>query len=396
LLRALATGRFGASVTDVPPPSCDVLVIGAGIIGLSIALHLKTLGVGAVTVVERTGVGAEASGVQPGGVRQQWSAPLNCLLVRESLSYFTNLHEHLQTDLRPAFQACGYMFLAHSPERLDALARDVEVQNANGVNSTIVDAPTAASLVADLQTETIAGAAWCGEDGYFDRPQAVVEAFAEGAQRAGAAIVHATVGGLERAGGGWAASLSDGRQIAAAAVVAATGYDTPALLDPVGYALPIEKEPRYLFLSEPIRERLLEPLVVSTERGFAAKQLADGRVLASDLAADPADGGGPDDWRRAIRENVEILLPRLQYVSFPIIAEGFYDSTPDHQPVIAELEPGLFVCAGFSGHGFMMAPAIGRRVAAAVNGSPVDDLLDAFSPARFASGATISESTWVV
>ena len=83
-------------------------------------------------------------------------------------------------------------------------------------------------------------------------------------------------------------------------------------------------------------------------------------------------------------------------MSFPIIVEGFYDTTPDHQPVIAELEPGLWVCAGFSGHGFMMAPAIGRRVAAAVNGSPVDDLLDAFSPARFASGATISESTWVV
>ena len=76
-------------------------------------------------------------------------------------------------------------------------------------------------------------------------------------------------------------------------MVAATGYDTPALLAPLGYALPIEKEPRYLFLSEPIRERLLEPLVVTTERAFAAKQLANGRVLASDLAADPADGGGP-------------------------------------------------------------------------------------------------------
>lgn len=383
-------------MTEDSLPSCDVLVVGAGIIGLSIAVHLKSLGVGEVTVIERTGVGAEASGVQPGGVRQQWSAPLNCLLVRESLSYFTDLREHLKAGLQPVFQACGYMFLAHSPERLEALARDVEVQNENGVNSTIVDAAAAARLVADLQTETIVGAAWCGEDGYFDRPQAVVEAFAEGAQRAGVAIVHATVAGLIRAGDGWSASLVDGRRVQASAVVAATGYDTPALLGPLGHELPIEKEPRYLFLSEPIRERLLEPLVVTTERGFAAKQLADGRVLASDLAADPADGSGPDDWRHSIRENIEILLPRLQYVSFPIIAEGFYDTTPDHQPVIAELEPGLFVCAGFSGHGFMMAPAIGRRVAAAVSGSHVDELLDAFSPARFASGATISESGWVV
>ena len=383
-------------MADDSLPSSDVLIIGAGIIGLSIAVHLKRLGVGAVTIVERTAVGAEASGVQPGGVRQQWSTPLNCLLVRESLSYLLALHEHLETDLRPAFQACGYMFLAHSPERLEALARDVEIQNENAVNSIIVDAAAAADLVADLQTETIVGAAWCGEDGYFDRPQAVVEAFAEGARRAGVAIVHGTVAGLRRSGDSWSVALADGRHLAAAAVVAATGYDTPALLDGVGHRLPIEKEPRYLFLSEPIRERLLEPLVVTTERGFAAKQLADGRVLASDLAADPTNGSGPDDWRRSIRENVEVLLPRLQYVSLPIVAEGFYDSTPDHQPVIAELEPGLHVCAGFSGHGFMMAPAIGRRVAGAVAGSPVDALLEAFAPARFAQGATISEATWVV
>lgn len=376
--------------------SCDVVVVGAGIIGLSVAVHLSGLGIGGVTIVERTGVAAEASGVQPGGVRQQWSSPLNCLLVRESLSYFSALGEHLKTDLRPVFRACGYMFLAHSPERLEALARDVEVQNANGVNSTIVDAAQAARLVADLQTETIVGAAWCGEDGYFDRPQAVVEAFAEGAQRDGVRLLHATVAGLMRAGDGWSIRLADGRRVHAAAVVAATGYDTPALLGPLGHELPIEKEPRYLFLSEPIRERLLEPLVVSTERGFAAKQLADGRVLASDLGADPADGSGPDDWRRAIRENIDLLVPRLQYVSFPILAEGFYDTTPDHQPVIAELEAGLFVCAGFSGHGFMIAPAIGRRVAAVVSGCPFDELLDAFAPARFSSGAAISESDWIV
>ena len=373
----------------------EVLIVGAGITGLSIAVHLAALGVREITVLERTGIGAEASGVQPGGVRQQWSSPVNCLLARESLGYFQHLGEHLHTSVSPTFTACGYLFLAHSSERLERLAADVEVQNHNGVPSRIVDGAEAAALVPDLQVETVTGAAWCEEDGYFDRPQAVVAAFAEAAEREGARIVHAEATALVREDDGWSITLADGRTARAGRVVLATGYDTPALLAGVHAPLPIAREARYLLLSEPIRERLLEPLVVSAERAFAGKQLADGRVLASDLAAD-AGTGTPEDWRRAVRENIEVLLPRLEYVSFPIVAEGFYDTTPDHQPIIAQLEPGLWVCAGFSGHGFMMAPAIGRRVAAEVAGDPVDGLLDAFSPGRFAQASAMSESAWVV
>ena len=133
----------------------------------------------------------------------------------------------------------------------------------------------------------IVGAAWCGEDGYFDRPQSVVEAFARGTD-----VRIADVRTLEREAGSWRLALGDGGRLTAPHVVVAAAVETASLLQPLGVDLPIAGEERFLFLSRPLRERLLEPLVVATERQFAAKQLADGRVLASDLSAagDPARG----------------------------------------------------------------------------------------------------------
>jgi sarcosine oxidase subunit beta len=145
---------------------------------------------------------------------------------------------------------------------------------------------------------------------------------------------------------------------------------------PLGVDVPIEAEPRHIFLSSPIRERLLEPLVVSSERAIAAKQLANGRVLAGDLR------GTGDAWRGKLAE----LLPILSYVTFPVRAGGIYDVTPDHQPLVGELHPGLWLAAGFSGHGFMLAPAIAHRLAGAVAGDAHDELLSPFAPGRFARG----------
>lgn len=378
------------------PPSGDIAVVGAGIIGLSVALHLVEDGAQSVRIIERAGVAAGASGVQPGGVRQQWSTRVNCLLARESVRAYLEIADRLDVRTRPVLEQCGYIFLAHSAERLNGFAADVALQNEVGVPSEILDAKQAAERVPDLQTETVAGAAWCGEDGYFDRPQAVVAGFAEAASRQGAVLEHANVERLERDGGGWQLFLADGSQVGAERVVLATGYDTPTLLRPLGVEVAIGKEHRSLLLSEPIRERLLEPLVSSSERSFAAKQLADGRVLASDTTVDDTGQLDMDARRRAVRANIEELLPRLQYVSFPIVADGFYDTTADHQPIVAEVREGLWVAAGFSGHGFMLAPAIGRRVAGLLEGRSVDDLLDSFALERFSQPITVDEADWVV
>jgi sarcosine oxidase subunit beta len=333
------------------------VVVGAGITGLAIARELQGRGVD-VVVLERTGIASGASGVQPGGVRRQWGTRIACRLATESVRFWDDVGERLDSRVPLTFQRCGYLFVAHTDATLDRLRANVALQNEEGVPSRIVAPHEAAELVPGLQPDDLAGGAWCADDGYFDRPQAVVEAFA-----AGLDVRHHNVRSIE--------------ELDADAVVVAAGVDSRDLVP----GLPLEPEERHLFLSDPIPERLLEPLVVAPELAFAAKQLADGRVLASDLS-----GQSRDHIKDAIRR----LLPRLEYVSFTIPVPGIYDATPDHQPLLGAVDDGLYVACGFSGHGFMIAPAVARITADAVLGQP-DEALDVLGVDRFQNGRPVPE-----
>jgi len=344
----------------------EVGVVGAGIVGLAIARALAERSV-SVVVYDRSGVGAGASGVQPGGVRAQWGTEIACRLAVESAAFWAEADERLESRVALGFRRCGYLFVAHTPSTLERLAANVAVQNAAGVPSRIVAADEAAELVPGLDATAIVGGSWCGDDGYFDRPQSVVEAFARGLR-------------IERR------AVASPDELDHDVVVVAAGADSPALVP----GLPIEREDRFLLYSEAIQERLLEPLVVSAERHFAAKQLANGRVLASDLAA-RGDESGAAAWRAHVREVIGGLLPILTYVSFPILVRGEYDVTPDHQPVLGRVDDRVLVAAGFSGHGFMIAPAIGRIVAEAVVGGPPDDALAVLDPRRFEENRLVPE-----
>jgi sarcosine oxidase subunit beta len=352
-------------------PALDVAVVGAGVVGLAIARELSGRGA-SVAVFERSGIGAGASGVQPGGVRQQWGTPVACRLARESAAFYARAEERLDSSMPLGFRAGGYLFVAHTDATLARLEANVRVQNAEGVPSRLVTPSEAAELVPGLRADAIVGAAWCADDGYFDRPQSVVEAFGRGLD-----IRIQEVTSLEP-------RLAD-------VVVVAAGAATADLLRPSGVELPIEREDRFLFLSEPVRERLLEPLVISAERHFAAKQLGNGRVLASDLAARGDEAQQQQRWRENVRKGIDELLPRLTYVELPVLVRGEYDVTPDHQPILGRVADNLYVAAGFSGHGFMIAPAVGRIVAAAVLGEAEDEALTILDPARFAENRLVPE-----
>jgi sarcosine oxidase subunit beta len=175
-------------------------------------------------------------------------------------------------------------------------------------------------------------------------------------------------------------------ELPAKTVVVAAGADSPRLVP----QLPIVREDRYLFYSDQIKERLLEPLVVSAGRHFATKQLGNGRVLASDLAA-RGDEAGATAWRANIRAGIEELLPQLTYVSFPLLVHGSYDVTPDHQPILGLVEENVYAAAGFSGHGFMIAPAVGRILADAILEGQVDEALGVLDVSRFAENRLVPE-----
>jgi sarcosine oxidase subunit beta len=319
-------------------------------------------------------------------VRQQWGTAVACRLARESAAFWREAETEFDFPVELGFRACGYLFAAHSETAFERLRANVAIQNEEGVPSRTVSPEEAAALVPGLRTETLTGAAWCDEDGYFDRPQSVVEAFARGAE-----VRTARVHSLRPTTPGWELDTSAGT-LSADTVVVAAGRESVELVADLGVKLPIESEERHLFLSEPVAERLLEPLVVSGERSFAAKQLGDGRVLASDLAAAGDADDGSAGWRANVQAGIRELLPRLEYVDFPILASGAYDITPDRQPILGAA-PGhesLYLAAGFSGHGFMIAPAVGRILADAVEGRH-DPILDALDAARFADGRPVPE-----
>ncbi|MGZ8691719.1 MAG: NAD(P)/FAD-dependent oxidoreductase [Gaiellaceae bacterium] len=356
----------------------DVVVVGAGVVGLSIALHLEQRGA-SVTVLDRAGIGAGASGVQPGGVRQQWGTRVNCLLARESMRFYADARDLLRMRIDPGFQACGYLFLAHSDSALDRMRQNVALQNELDIPSRIVAPAEAAELVPGLDIAGVVGGAWCAEDGYFDRPQSLVEAFGAQVDVQRGEVVDVRNEGVVR--------LASGGELYAGAVVIAAGVDTPRLLP----ELPIRPEARYLFFSDPIRERLLDPLVVSPERSFAAKQLGDGRLLASDLGALGDPEVGLEQWRANVRRAFEDLLPQLVFVPLPTLVEGIYDVTPDHQAILGRVRDRVWVAAGFSGHGFMLAPAVGRIIAESVIDGREDPALSVLDPARFAEGRLVPE-----
>jgi sarcosine oxidase, subunit beta len=374
-----------------------VAVVGAGVTGLSIAHALLAAGVGPVRVYERSGIGAEASGVQPGGVRHQWSTRLNCLLVLESAAFYRELGDRLGVDRPPTLEPCGYVFVAHEEGTLERLGRDVAMQNALGIPTQLLDADSLTGVVADLQADGIRGGSFCADDGYFDRPQAVIEGFAEAVVREGGAIEIRDVRRLTKDGGGWQLDLDDGSAVTAEHVIVAAGTASAGLLAPLGFDVPIVAEAKHLFLSDPIQEVLLEPLVIAVDRHFAAKHLANGRVLASDLAATGDGPAAEEQWRRHVRACIDELLPRLTFVTLGLRVGGEYDVTPDHHPIVGPIgnEPGLWLAAGFSGHGFMIAPAIGRLVADALAHGRQDALLDALAFERF-DGAELEPELQIV
>jgi sarcosine oxidase, subunit beta len=356
----------------------DVVVVGAGIVGLSIAFHLAERGA-SVKVFDRAGIGAGASGVQPGGVRQQWGTRVNCVLTRESMQFYAGARELLRMRVDPGFRACGYLFLAHSESVLSRMQENVKLQNELGIQSRILGPGEAADLVGGLDVASVVGGAWSTDDGYFDRPQSLVEAFG--------ALADVQIGEVLEVHDQGSVRLARGGEVKADAVVVATGVDTPRLLP----ELPIRPEARYLFFSEPIGERLLEPLVVSPERHFAAKQLGDGRLLASDLSAVGDPQAEHANWRANVRSSFEELLPQLVFVALPTVVEGIYDVTPDHQAILGRVRDRIWVAAGFSGHGFMLAPAVGRLIAESVIDGREDAALSILDAQRFAEGRLVPE-----
>jgi sarcosine oxidase subunit beta len=345
-----------------------IVVAGAGAVGASIAFHLARRGARDVVLAERGIVAGRATGKAMGGVRQQFSTPAEVRLSQASARFFSELGP-------PLFEQVGYLFLATSDEGLAELEERRRVQRELGVPVEWVDP----SYVDGLAVEDVRGAVICREDGIAD-PVAVTR---ELVRRAAALGVDVQEG-------------VDASTLDADVLVIACGAASPALAATRGVELPIRPLCRQLVDVGPVAGIPADlPMTIEGETTFHFRRVGSDvlRLAMVEPTARWGDREWVDDALVAdCRERLARRFPRGAGAPVVRAWAGLYDMTPDAHPIIGVVGEGVYAAAGFSGHGFMQAPAVGSAVAEELlDGESTFDL-SAYRLERFARGAVFPET----
>ena len=367
----------------------DVAIIGGGVIGCSIAYHLARLGATRGVVFERKHVASGATGICPGGIRQQFESSAECRLAQRSMRFFEHSNDLLEPEFPFVLERSGYLFLAESEALLLRFHQNVAMQNQLGIPSRVVTVAEIADIVPCLAVDGIAGGSFCAGDAFLEDCHGFTYSLLQRARDKGFQLELEDVTTLMREGREWRIATPAGSWLAQQVVIAA-GIDSLTLAKRVGVHLPVTVERRRLLYTEPCEGDFMQPLVVALERGFAGKQLRNGVFYLGWLGETP-DSDDLTFTEQALTLGAT-LLPLLETLPVRRVITGYYDSTPDHRPILGRVSglDGLYLATGFSGHGFMLAPAVGEIVANSIAGSASDGLLQEFSLQRF-SASTINE-----
>jgi sarcosine oxidase subunit beta len=379
--------------------SADVVIIGGGCMGASVAYHLTRRGVTDVVLLEREKMLATGStGRNAGGVRHQFSNAANIQLSLESI----HLLEHFADEVgHPIdFHQDGYLFLLSAPSSVETFRRNVALQRSLGVDVEWLDARGAAALAPGLNTEAVAAATFCARDGIAD-PNGVTMGFAKAAQAVGATIERDTeVTGIRVAAGRVAAVETTRGTIETRTVVNAAGPHARQIGLMAGVDVPVEPYRRHIFIaSAPDGQPQPWPssriLVIDFDTTFYFHREGAGLLFGM---GDPHETPTFDltvQWD-FLPQVIEVAVKRLPALADAAISHawaGLYEVTPDANPIIGparEVE-GLFLINGFSGHGFQHSPAAGRILADVIVGRDPKFDLTPFALDRFTSGSISGE-----
>jgi sarcosine oxidase subunit beta len=366
--------------------TADVAIIGGGIIGCAIAHELSQKGVTNVALFERGSLAGAQTGICPGGIRQQFGTEPDCVLARRSVRFFEQANEILKPEMPFTFERSGYLFLAESESLLDQFRQNVAIQNRVGVPSEVVDRKQIREILPHLNLDGFIGGAWCAEDGFLEDCHGITNLLAQRARERGAKVYYEEVTQIARSGDGWQLTTPADR-LTAMKVVLANGPDSVSLAANTGVPLPIFIERRRLAFTSPHPQQIMNPLVIVKEREFACKQLHYGVFYFGWLN----ETGKEEDLTFIERglEGLVTMWPDFVDMAVRRVVAGDYDSTPDHRPILGSVPqvPDLYLAVGFSGHGYMIAPAVAEGVAAAVLEQPTDLPMHAFTLDRFAGQA---------
>jgi sarcosine oxidase subunit beta len=382
--------------------SADVIIIGAGIVGSSIAYHLTAAGCRDVLVLEReTQQGKGSTGKSMGGVRAQFATPVNIRMSLYSIPFFAAFEEVMghPSGYRPQ----GYLFVATTPAHLESLRENYRRQVDAGLQAVrLLDGRDVAQIAPELRYDDILGGSFCATDGFVD-PYSVMTGFMKKAMERGVRLERDTeVTGIATDARGIAGVETSRGFVAGRTVVNAAGAWAGKVARLAGIPLPVEPLRRMLVPTEPFdKVSHRSPMVVDMGTGFHYRPEGRGLLLAWN---DPEETPGFKlNFDRGYIEKVLTRgvdrLPCLEEVEVnPRRAwAGLYEMSPDHHAVLGGVKelPGLFLANGFSGHGVMHSPATGRILADLILHGH-SDLVDAdlLGYDRFSAGRLLHETVW--
>jgi sarcosine oxidase subunit beta len=346
------------------------VVVGAGIVGLSSASQLARQGAD-VTVYEKGAIGRGSTPRSAGGVRTQFSTPVNVALSLASLPVWESFEDRFGVDV--GFRQHGYLFLARTDETAAEFREQVRMQQELGVDSEYLTADELPAHCEGVREESFVAGTYCPRDGWAD-PHLALQGYADAAREAGATVhTHTPVTDVHRDGERVVGVQADGERVPAGVVVNAAGPWAHRVDAMAGVDLPVAPRRRQVAVvdpSDPIPQDA--PLTIDLDTGAYFRPERDGQAIVGGhfAVADPT--ADPDRYRES--HDVDWAATAIERAADAATYfgpdtrlvrgwAGLYAVTPDHHPIVDEVVPGYVTATGFSGHGFQHAPATGELVA---------------------------------
>jgi glycine/D-amino acid oxidase-like deaminating enzyme len=363
--------------------SADVVIVGGGVTGASIAFHLASLGVRRVVLLERAFLAAGATGRSVGIIRQLYPTPETSRMVARSLRVFQSFPDAVGGEC--GYVACGAL-IGVPPAMRPALEKNLAMQRDLGIRTEILEPVDITRIEPRIDPAGLGAVLYEPDSGYAD-PTAVTMAYAEAARRLGVTIHQGVeVTAIRRAGDRViGVQTAGGQRIDTPVVVNAAGLWSPALARLANVELPIVigRHPVFVVARGPAFGAA-HPVYLDLAGGSYARPETGGLTLTGSLTDDETQHPMDPDMLGAevgLDEAAEVLertgraIPRLSEAQYRGGWAGAFDITPDWMPILdrAPVE-GFWVAAGMSGHGFKLAPAVGEMMAALITGAipPVD------------------------
>jgi glycine/D-amino acid oxidase-like deaminating enzyme len=375
----------------------ETVIIGGGVTGASTAFHLAQRRAGRVIVVERHTAGAGPTSKTIGIVRLHYSYEPLIHLAMRGLEFFQRFEAH--TGATADFIRTGFLLLAR-PDQLRGVEENVALQQRLGVTTSMLTPTDVVRLDSRMNVEDVGGAAYEPDSGYADG-YAATAGFIGAARRRGVELWEATrAERLVTAGGRLTGVATSRGLIETAQVLVAAGPWTPALLAGAGVRVPIEASRQQVVqLSPPAGFGRLGVVIEDMTQGFYARPESVASVLAGVLEEEAEQVVSPENFNQGVDFDFVQRVGALWAHRYPQAADAevrggyasLYDITPDWQPILGALPEieGVFIAAGFSGHGFKLSPALGDCLAALLCGEAPEIDITAFAPTRFAEGRLI-------